>query len=116
MKHYERFSLPEEAGLLKRLIDVQNFPDVSSEDLSMKLAHLRYILLMKEGDISKLLGIDPDKNTPIATKVSAQISSMVLSGAITPYELFAVSSGDSNAIKELISAPDQKLKLTHMVA
>ncbi|GLO51339.1 hypothetical protein PPUN110474_27390 [Pseudomonas putida] len=116
VKHYERFSLPEEAGLLKRLIDVQNFPDVSSEDLSMKLAHLRYILLMKEGDISKLLGIDPDKTTPIATKVSAQISSMVISGAITPYELFAVSSGDSNAIKELISAPDQKLKLTHMVA
>ncbi|GHS84221.1 hypothetical protein PAGU2196_50550 [Pseudomonas sp. PAGU 2196] len=116
VKHYERFSLPEEAGLLKRLIDVQNFPDVSSEDLSMKLAHLRYILLMKEGDISKLLGIDPDKTTPIATKVSAQISSMVLSGAITPYELFAVSSGDASAIKELISAPDQKLKLTHMVA
>ena len=56
-RHYERVSLPEEARLLKRLIDVQNFPDASSEDLSMKLAHLRHILLMKEGNFAKILGV-----------------------------------------------------------
>lgn len=115
VKHYERLSLPEEAGLLKRLIDVQNFPDASSDDLSMKLAHLRYVLLMKDGDLTKLLGVDPDKTTPIATKVSAQISSMVMSGAISPFELFALSSGDPQAIKLLMPPPDHSFQLTHMV-
>ncbi|MNJ51908.1 hypothetical protein D3C77_472240 [compost metagenome] len=116
LRHYERLSLPEEARLLKRLIDVQNFPDASSDDLSMKLAHLRHVLLMKEGDLSKILGVDPDKTTPIANKVAAQISGMVKSGAINEYELFAASSGDLDAIKQLISTPKQTLQLTHMVA
>ncbi len=116
LRHYERLSLPEEARLLKRLIDVQNFPDASSDDLNMKLAHLRHVLLMKEGDLSKILGVDPDKNTPITTKVAAQISGMVKSGAINEYELFAASSGELDAIKQLISKTNQTLQLTHMVA
>ncbi|MDD2059096.1 hypothetical protein NPS58_16840 [Pseudomonas putida] len=116
LRHYERLSLPEEARLLKRLIDVQNFPDASSDDLNMKLAHLRHVLLMKEGDLSKILGVDPDKTTPIANKVAAQISGMVKSGAINEYELFAASSGDLDAIKQLISTPKQTLPLIHMVA
>ena len=116
LQHYERLSLPEESKLLKRLIDVQNFPDASSDDLSMKLAHLRHILLMKEGDFSKILGIDPEKNTSIATKVAAQISGMVNSGAITEYELFAASSGDPDLIKQLVSKPGHTLQLTQIVA
>ena len=115
LRHYERLSLPEEARLLKRLIDVQNFPDASSDDLNMKLAHLRHVLLMKDGDLSKVLGIDPDKSTPIAIKVAAQISGMVKSGAIE-YELFAASSGELDAIKQLVSKPNQPLQLTHMLA
>lgn len=116
LQHYECQSLPEEARLLKRLIDVQNFPDSSSDDLSMKLAHLRHVLLLKDGNITELLGVDKNRSTPIATRVSAQISGMIQSGAIDEYELFAISSGDSNAIRQLISSSKQTLQLTqHMV-
>jgi hypothetical protein len=115
-QHYEHMSLPEEARVLKRLIDVQNFPDASSEDLSMRLAQLRHILLMKEGDFAKILGVDPDSATPIANRLAAQISSMVKSGAISEFDVFAASSGDVNTIKRLVSGADSMLQLTHMVA
>lgn len=116
VQHYEHVSLPEEARLVKRLIDVQNFPDASSDDLNMQLAHLRHILLMKEGDMSKILGVDRNTTTSIATKVSAQISGMIASGAIDEYELFGITSGDSNTIKKIISAPENTNLLTHIVA
>jgi hypothetical protein len=71
---------------------------------------------MKEGDFAKILGVDPDSATPIATRLAAQISSMVKSGAISEFDVFAASSGDVNTIKRLVSGADSMLQLTHMVA
>lgn len=113
--HYERLNLTEESGLLKRLIDVQNFPDASSEDLTMRLSHLRHALLIKDGDIATLLGVGDNKSIPIHTKVANQICTMVKSGAIDAFELFGVSAGGEEAIKQLVAQVATAPRLTHMV-
>lgn len=114
--HYSKLDLPGEERLLKRLIDVQNFPDTSSEDLNIRLSHLRHALLMREGNLSALLGIGEDNSLPLASKVALQISSMVKSGAIDVFELYAASTGEHEAIKRLATVANDAPKLIQMVA
>lgn len=114
--HYNKLDLPGEERLLKRLIDVQNFPDTSSEDLNIRLSHLRHALLMREGNLSALLGIGEDNSLPLASKVALQISSMVKSGAIDVFELYAASTGEHEAIKRLATVANDAPKLIQMVA
>lgn len=116
IRHYQKLDLPEESLLLKRLIDVQNFPDTSSEDLNIRLSHLRHALLMREGNLSALLGIGEDNSVPLATKLALQVSTMVKSGAIDVFELYAASTGDHTAMKRLATIANDAPKLIHMVA
>lgn len=115
-QHYETLDLPEEARLLKRLIDVQNFPDTNTEDLSMAVAHIRHALLMREGNIAALLGIGEDKSISMASKVSMQIASMVKAGAIDAFEVYGAISGSEEAIIRLADASNSVPKLTHLAA
>ncbi|MDV5097198.1 hypothetical protein RYH74_07830 [Pseudomonas sp. LSJ-87] len=113
--HYDRLNLTEESGLLKRLIDVQNFPDASSEDLTMRLAHLRHALLMRDGDIAAFLGVGENKSIPLHTKVARQISTMIKSGAIDEFELFGISAGGEDTLKQLAVQAATAPRLTQMV-
>lgn len=116
VQHYQKLDLPEEALLLKRVIDVQNFPDSSSEDLNMKLAHLRHALLLRDGDLGALLGIGENNRIPMATKLAMQVSTMVKSGAIDVFEIYAASTGEHEAMKQLATVANDAPKLTQMVA
>jgi hypothetical protein len=115
-QHYAKFDLPDEARLLKRLIDTQNFPDTNTEELSMGVAHLRHALLMREGNITALLGIGENNSVPLATKVAMQISTMVQSGAIDAYELFGATAGSKEAIMQLAGINSNNPKLVHLAA
>lgn len=114
--HYKKLDLPEESRLFKRFIDVQNFPDTSSEDLNIRLSHLRHALLMREGNLSALLGIGENNSVPMATKLALQISTMVKSGAINVFELYEASTGEHAAMKRLATNANESPKLIHMVA
>jgi hypothetical protein len=116
VEHYQKLALPDEERLLKRLIDVQNFPDSNSEDLSMRLSYLRHALLMREGNLSAFVGIGENHAIPLASKVAMQISSMVKSGAIDVFEVYAASTGEHEAVKRLASPVHSPLQLTQMVA
>ena len=114
--HYQKLNLPEESRLFKRLRDVQNFPDTSSEELNIRLAHLRHALLMREGNITSFLGIGEDSSVPLATKLALQISTMVKSGAVDVFELVEACTGEPGAIMRLATAASEAPKLTHIVA
>lgn len=117
LNYYDRHALPQEAQLLKRLIDVQNFPDASSEDLSMKLSYLRHALLIKEGKLEELLCGETTQPEPISTRVAAQISGMLNMGAIDEFELFGISAGNRDAIQRLHPRRKNALQLSqHLIA
>ena len=85
---YEKINLSEGEHLIKRLIDVQNFPDVTSGMLDTKFAYLRSILLLKKGDMRELLKI---RNEAPFSSVSSLIASMISAGEITTQQLFKIS-------------------------
>lgn len=85
---YEKTNLSEGEHLIKRLIDVQNFPDVTSGMLDTKFAYLRSILLLKKGDMRELLKI---RNEAPFSSVSSLIASMISAGEITTQQLFKIS-------------------------
>jgi len=74
--------------LVKRLIDVQNFPDASSADLDTKFAYLRAMLLMKQGDLDSVLNISEH---PPGVALASQIGSMVNSQALDVMDVFKIS-------------------------
>jgi hypothetical protein len=79
VSHYQKIQLTEDEHLLKRLIDVQNFPDATSPELNTKFAYMRTALLVKESKIEELLKVD-DRSP--AHKLGSQIGSMLSSGAL----------------------------------
>ncbi|MEW5620625.1 hypothetical protein ABGT18_04725 [Pseudomonas putida] len=87
VEHYVRVELTEAEHLIKRLVDVQNFPDASSPELDTKFAYLRAILLMQEGNLEELLQVG--KRSP-GVELAAQISSMINSGALDVMDVFRI--------------------------
>lgn len=79
VNHYQKIQLTEDEHLLKRLIDVQNFPDATSPELNTKFAYMRTALLVKESKIEELLKVD-DRSP--AHKLGSQIGSMLRAGAL----------------------------------
>lgn len=79
ISHYQKIQLTEDEHILKRLIDVQNFPDAASPELNTKFAYMRTALLVKEGKIEELLKVD---DRAPAHKLGSQIGSMLSSGAL----------------------------------
>lgn len=93
VEHYVRVELTEAEHLIKRLVDVQNFPDASSPELDTKFAYLRAILLMQEGDLAELLQIG--KRSP-GVELASQISSMINSGALDVMDVFRIGQLANN--------------------
>lgn len=93
VEHYVRVELTEAEHLIKRLVDVQNFPDASSPELDTKFAYLRAILLMHEGNLEELLQVG--KHSP-GVELASQISSMINSGALDVMDVFRIGQLASN--------------------
>lgn len=85
--HYEKISLTEGEHLIKRLIDVQNFPDVTSSHLDTKFAYMRTSLLMSKGRFEEIL--KPDFSSP-AHQLASQVGSMLTTGALQVQDVFRI--------------------------
>lgn len=88
--HYKKVKLDSHSKLLKRIIDVQNFPDLTSPELDCRLSLLRGSLLMYKGDIREYLKVDGTTDFTPASKTAALISSLVRSEAMTTMEVYKV--------------------------
>lgn len=88
--HYKKVELDSHCKILKRIIDVQNFPDLTSPDLDCRLSLLRGSLLMHKGDVRAHLKVDGRATFTPASKAAALISSLVRSEVMTTMEVYKV--------------------------
>ncbi|RZO09445.1 hypothetical protein EKG40_08310 [Pseudomonas moorei] len=102
--HYQRTTVGEDEKLLKRLIDAQNFPDLTSPDLDCRFAYLRGVLQMQSGSLKEHLGIQYRSAGTAATQLAGQISSMVNSGAIDAFDVYAACEGEQKQL-QLLAKP-----------
>ncbi|QZP28709.1 hypothetical protein [Pseudomonas mosselii] len=77
--HLERVNVSGAEHILKRLVDVQNFPDATSESLNKKFAYMRMAMLVQQGKFDELLRVDP---RPPCHQLTSQISSMMTAGVL----------------------------------
>lgn len=93
VNHLGKFGLTEGQHMIKRLIDVQNFPDATSPELDVKFAYMRAVLLVNEGKVDELLKVE-DK-TP-ANLLASQIRSMVNAGQLDVMDMFKIGQVRAN--------------------
>jgi len=91
--HFEKVNVTEAEHVMKRLIDVQNFPNASSESLNRKFAYMRMAMLMNEGAFDELLRVDP---RPPSHQLSSQISSMMTAGVLDVRDVIKIGHAASN--------------------
>ncbi|WP_405124395.1 hypothetical protein [Pseudomonas alloputida] len=97
--HYKKVELDSHSKLLKRIIDVQNFPDLTSPELDCRLSLLRGNLLMYKGDVREHLKIDGSVEFTPASKAATLISSLVRSEAMTTMEVYKVCAAAEDLYK-----------------
>lgn len=88
LNYWAKINLTPHTHLIKRLIDVQNFPELTSPELDTKLAYMRSVLLVKQSNYDELLKFGTA--TP-CKQVTNQIASMLNAGELTLQELFKIS-------------------------
>ncbi len=91
--HYKKIHLSEGEHLLKRLIDVQNFPDVNSARLDQKFAYMRGMMLVQQGKFEELLRVDP---RPPSHQLSSQIASMLTAGVLNVRDVVKIGHAAAN--------------------
>lgn len=96
--HFERLNIDRFDYVLKRLIDIQNFPSLDSRFVQGKFAHARKALLLKDNDIKGLL----EENTEQAESdaLTSQIKSMMSAKGLTVGEVFAMTKIDIDKLIE----------------
>ncbi len=108
ISHYQKIQLTEDEHVLKRLIDVQNFPDATSPELNTKFAYMRTVLLVKEGKIEELLKVD-DRSP--AHKLGSQIGSMLSSGVLHVNDVFRIKK----SAEQLHDVKEPKLVISNRI-
>ncbi|MDX7692311.1 hypothetical protein LEO80_16340 [Aeromonas caviae] len=103
-QHLAKIPLTEGEHLLKRLVDVQNFPELTSPELDSKFALMRATMLIQEGRYEDILKIGG--GTP-ASQLTAQVASMVSSGSLDMQELFKVSHVVNQPVQ--LAAPEKTI-------
>lgn len=88
---YENLELGESEHLIKRLIDVQLFPDLDSPRIQQKFARLRYRLMVKRGDISGLL---EDHEESANAALSSLLQSMMAAKELTVRDIYKLAAND----------------------
>lgn len=76
---FQRVEISDAEYLVKRLVDTQNFPDVTSAELDTKFAYMRAILLMQEGSLEELLKVGTET---VGNQLGAQLASMLQVGSV----------------------------------
>lgn len=104
LEQYARFGVPEEAQLLKRLVDAQSFPDLNSPELESQLALMRCELLMDGPDAREKLRITTQPGRSAAHNMGALLASMVSSGAIEEFDVYKICA-DVERQNKAIPAP-----------
>ncbi|WP_095151305.1 hypothetical protein [Pseudomonas sp. Irchel s3b5] len=88
MAHYAKINLTDSEHVLKRYVDVLNFPNVLSPQLDAKFAYLRNVMLVQQNRISELLKVD---DRPACHQLASQISSMMTTGALSVQDIFRIN-------------------------
>jgi hypothetical protein len=88
---YSNLKLSESEYLIKRLVDVQCFPNLDSPSLQRRFAHLRLKLQMADGDLT---GVLASHKEPEHALLTSQILSMMSSRGLSVKEIFQIASSD----------------------
>ncbi|MDW7644810.1 MAG: hypothetical protein SCI25_07175 [Desulfuromonadales bacterium] len=108
--HFEKVELNEAEHLIKRLVDVQNFPDLDSPTIQRKFAYLRKKLLINDGDLAGLLS-DFDGETEVKL-LTSQLKSMMDVKKLGVKEIFKIASSNPRTEQNLSSGSSIKNLLT----
>lgn len=88
--HYKKIQIDSDSKLLKRIIDTQNFPDLTSPDLDCRLSVLRGTLLMYQGDMREHLKIGQHDDFTPSSKAATLISSLVRNESMSTMEIYKI--------------------------
>lgn len=94
MAHYAKMNLTDSEHVLKRYVDVLNFPNVLSPQLDAKFAYLRNVMLVQQGNVSEILKVD---GRPACHQLASQISSMMTAGALNVQDIFRIDHASERA-------------------
>ncbi|MDK9757268.1 hypothetical protein KIV40_18180 [Vibrio sp. D173a] len=111
-QHYVKLGLTDKEYIIKRLIDINNFPDMSSSKINQRVSLLRRKLLLSKSNLYDVLedqGFEPDSE---ADQLMSMISSMVQAKKLTASELITLAqhSNDKLAPKKPINLIVKTLK------
>ncbi|WP_313597738.1 hypothetical protein [Pseudomonas sp.] len=93
MAHFQKVEISESDHVLKRLVDVQNFPDLSSPRLDAQFAQMRMRMLVNQGKYDELL---KPSNKPASHQLASQISSMMTTGMLSVRDVMKISHDSAN--------------------
>lgn len=94
MAHYAKMNLTGSEHVLKRYVDVLNFPNVLSPQLDAKFAYLRNVMLVQQGKFNELLKVD---QRPACHQLASQIASMMTTGALDVQDVFRIGHASGRA-------------------
>jgi hypothetical protein len=98
-KLYENFDLGGTEHLMKRLIDVQCFPDLDTPSLQRKFAYLRRKLLLAKND--DLTGLIEEHEEPEHALLASLLHSMMSTQQLTAKDVYRIAKADiSNKLSQ----------------
>lgn len=93
MAHFEKVELSEGEHIIKRLVDVQNFPDLSSPQFDAQCARMRMMMLVQEGKYDELFKVS---ERPESHQLASQISSMMTAGVLDVRDVMRISHASTH--------------------
>jgi len=93
--YYKKVEVTESDYILKRLVDVQNFPSLDSPEIQTKFAYIRKRLLVADGDLGGLLS---SSNEAESKQLISQIQSMMSAKQLSVGDVFAIAKTDINEV------------------
>ena len=110
---YEKLELTEGERLIKRVIDVQCFPDLDSPMAQRKFSSLRYKLLVANNDIRELVKFHQG---PESALLASQLHSMMQANDLSVRDIYRIATvnlaDDMDSNPELPKIGFDKLNLT----
>tara|TARA_Y100000588_G_scaffold395281_1_gene522338 strand:- start:9869 stop:13276 length:3408 start_codon:yes stop_codon:yes gene_type:complete len=97
-QHYVKLGLTDKEYVIKRLIDINNFPDMSSSKINQRVSLLRRKLLLSKSNLYDVLeekGFVPDSEADL---LMSMISSMVQAKKLTTSELITLAQHSNDRL------------------
>lgn len=103
VKHFKKVELTEAEHLIKRLIDVQSFPDLDSPVINRKFAFCRHKMLLNNSDLFSLITNNiEDSESKLLT---AQLKSLMDVKGLDVKDIFKIASSKLNVEKKSPTQP-----------